>query len=322
MIGSVHIQNFKSIRDLTLEPKRVNVFIGEPNSGKSNLLEALAFFSPGVYDTKVFKEIFRFRKTPDLFYDREISRPVAISIDALTFSLCFAPPKSFEAEISHRKKVVRKIQLTNTSLNPYQEVKEPDFGVAYYRFKTLLRFSEQVLGTFYPPFGSNLVAVVSSNQRLRRGVSDLLRSKGFRLQLDPLESEIAIAKDIDDQLFKYPYESFSETLRRIVFFMAVLETNRNTALLLDEPETNTFPFYTSYLAERIALDESNQFFLTTHNPYILGSIVGKTPMKDLAVFVTTMENFATKLKPVTNEGLSRILDYGPDAFLNLDKLVA
>jgi hypothetical protein len=104
--------------------------------------------------------------------------------------------------------------------------------------------------------------------------------------------------------------------------MAVLETNRDATLLLDEPETNTFPFYTSYLAERIALDESNQFFLTTHNPYILGSIVAKTPMKDLAVFVTTMEDFATKLKPVTNEGLSRILDYGPDAFLNLDKLVA
>ena len=34
-----------------------------------------------------------------------------------------------------------------------------------------------------------------------------------------------------------------------------------------------------------------------------------------------MENFCTKLKPVPVDGLSKILDYGPDAFLNLDKIV-
>lgn len=103
--------------------------------------------------------------------------------------------------------------------------------------------------------------------------------------------------------------------------MAVLETNQNSTILLDEPEANTFPFYTAYLAERIALDESNQFFVTTHNPYILSSIVGKTPVRDLAVFVANMENFCTTVKTASVEGLSRILDYGPDAFLNLDKIV-
>src|SRR6185503_18698496 len=101
---------------------------------------------------------------------------------------------------------------------------------------------------------------------------------------------------VEDQLFKHPYESVSETLRRVVFFMAVLETNHNATLLLDEPEANTFPFYTAYLAERIALDDSNQFFLSTHNPYVLGSIVGKTPVKDLNVFVTVMDGFYTELK--------------------------
>ena len=45
MIGSVRIQNFKSIRDLEFETKRVNLFIGEPNTGKSNVIEALAFLS-------------------------------------------------------------------------------------------------------------------------------------------------------------------------------------------------------------------------------------------------------------------------------------
>lgn len=322
MLGPVHIRNYKSIRELRFEPRRVNVFIGEPNSGKSNLLEALAFFSSGVYDAKIFKDIFRFKKMPDLFFDREIAKHIEIRAGSLSFTLKFSPPKSFEGEISQGRKAARRIVMGSGGISPYDRaIKDPDFGVGYFRFKPLTRFPDQALGTLRPPFGSNLVAVLSTNQKLRRRVSDLFKSKGFRLQLDPLESELAIAKDVEDQLFKHPYESVSETMRRVVYFMAALETCHNTALLLDEPEANTFPFYTAYLAERIALDESNQFFLTTHNPYILSSIVGKTPEKDLAVFVTTMEGFETKVTPVSSNGLERILDYGPDAFLNLDKLV-
>jgi len=42
-IKRVHIKNFKSIVDLSLDLAPINVFIGENGSGKSNILEALAF---------------------------------------------------------------------------------------------------------------------------------------------------------------------------------------------------------------------------------------------------------------------------------------
>lgn len=45
MVQQVTIQNFKSIADLTLELGRINVFIGENGSGKSNILEAIAMGS-------------------------------------------------------------------------------------------------------------------------------------------------------------------------------------------------------------------------------------------------------------------------------------
>ncbi len=47
MISQVHIKNFKSIVDLTIDLGRVNLFIGENGSGKSNILEAVAFASSG-----------------------------------------------------------------------------------------------------------------------------------------------------------------------------------------------------------------------------------------------------------------------------------
>ena len=45
MIERVHIKNFKSIYDLDINVGRINLFIGENGSGKSNLLEALVFVS-------------------------------------------------------------------------------------------------------------------------------------------------------------------------------------------------------------------------------------------------------------------------------------
>ena len=44
MIKKLEIENFKSIKHLSLDCKRVNVFIGEPNAGKSNILEALGCY--------------------------------------------------------------------------------------------------------------------------------------------------------------------------------------------------------------------------------------------------------------------------------------
>lgn len=45
MIERIHIKNFKSIYDLDINVGKINLFIGENGSGKSNLLEALVFVS-------------------------------------------------------------------------------------------------------------------------------------------------------------------------------------------------------------------------------------------------------------------------------------
>jgi AAA15 family ATPase/GTPase len=44
-IKDFQIKNFKSIKDVKLSCKKINLFIGEPYSGKSNLLEVFALLS-------------------------------------------------------------------------------------------------------------------------------------------------------------------------------------------------------------------------------------------------------------------------------------
>jgi len=61
MITKLSIRNFKSIKELDIDCARVNLFIGEPNTGKSNILEALGVLSWCGYRYEHIKEYVRFK---------------------------------------------------------------------------------------------------------------------------------------------------------------------------------------------------------------------------------------------------------------------
>jgi AAA15 family ATPase/GTPase len=323
MLTKINIQNFKSVRSLAFDAKRVNVFIGEPNTGKTNILEALALLSEGVHGPAEFKEVFRFRSVADLFTDQQVASSINVVTPQCQCSLNF---KAHQFEFTTKRPIQGSMQTQNYLLDQTGNTSSwvnLQYGIKFYRYKGRIATRSQGLGALQPPFGVNLTSVLYTDKTFRRHVSDMFRSRNFKLEIRPIEMEQRISKEIEDEIsISLPYESISETWQRMVFLMAVLETNRDCTLLLDEPEAHTFPFYTKYFAERMALDETNQFFITTHNPYLLSSIVEKTLMKDLAVFVARMEHYDTKLDMVPEKRLPDLLELGPDAFFNLEKLVA
>ena len=81
MISHLTIRNFKSIRDLSLQCKKLNILIGEPNSGKSNIIEALALQSQNALRDSLNHEFFRYKNIGDLFYDFNINNPVEVSTE-------------------------------------------------------------------------------------------------------------------------------------------------------------------------------------------------------------------------------------------------
>jgi len=91
MFNILQIQNFKSIKDLKLDCKRVNIFIGKPNTGKTNILEALGLMglnqSPnGLSDLKIFA---RHETINNLFYDENIEQHITIKFGDYLFSLSY-----------------------------------------------------------------------------------------------------------------------------------------------------------------------------------------------------------------------------------------
>lgn len=327
MIKQLAIKNFKSVKDLKLPCKKLNIFIGEPNSGKSNILEAFALKSQNAYGQELNKQIFRYKTMGDLFYDFDINNPIEVITDSkrtvlkygvrnnntpdnqFHFLFDFEKDKNKPVCISHDGKVVLNGNIGTTMVH-------------YYEYKRLDHFQVSFMPHLSVPHGENLPNLLLSDSKLKKWVSELFKTKGLKLTLKPTENDISASKFVDDEIYSYPYFSISETLQRIVFYSIAIKSNQDGILLFDEPESNTFPFYTKYLAERIALDESNQFFITTHNPFLLLALIEKSKETDLNVCIVQMKDFKTKVSVLNKSQTSKVLDFNTDVFFNFDKIIA
>ena len=80
-IDNIEIKNFKSIRHQKIEGcKRINVFVGPPNVGKSNILEALGLFSISD-NTLPFSDFVRMGKPTTLFFNGVIENNIQIILN-------------------------------------------------------------------------------------------------------------------------------------------------------------------------------------------------------------------------------------------------
>ncbi|MEM9830052.1 MAG: AAA family ATPase [Bacteroidota bacterium] len=310
MIQKVSITHFKSIKQLSLEAKRVNIFIGKPNVGKSNLLEALGLFSLSHGNQGQI----RYKDYNNLFYDNDLSQNIVVAAD--DFTCLVSPGNNIPAIHALNEK-----DSTHNLFDYYiqtNDLRVSNHGmIKYYLFRVLEQF-EGYYTFLEPPYGKNLFQVLSSNKKLRSIVSEILVDQGSQLLLRQQDREIEIAKVIDQILYAYPYQTLSDTLQRLVFYLAAIKTNKNSTLLFEEPENNLFPFYSKYLAEEIAEDTDNQYFLVTHNPYFLLSLAEKTNKDDLQIFITYLEDYQTKVKLLNSDEVSELLDLDASIFFNLD----
>ncbi len=321
MIHRLHIQWFKSIRDLELDCRRINVFIGQPNVGKSNILEALGMFSFLYYSRYGYsaREFVRFERTGNLFYDENLDKPIEINCDGTTLSLGFVNGR-FEGMCDRKNDGrIAKISGDHNDFRSDPGTRIEDIAqFKFYRFKSFGVFSRIEPIFLFPPSGENLQALLLSNKDLRTTVSRPFLSVGLRLGIRPQEGRLEVVKEVEDVIVSYPYSLASETLQRLTFYTAAILSNKESVLIFEEPESHSFPFYTKQLAEEIALDDrKNQYFISTHNPYFLLPLLAKASRDDIVVNIIYFEDFETKARALTEEELSELMEI--DVFSNLER---
>jgi AAA15 family ATPase/GTPase len=297
----------------------VNLFIGKPNAGKSNLLEGVGIFSLPFEPMKI-KEFVRLEHMTDLFYDHDLNEAITIRADEFVLKIKFEGGSfkgSLQEGSSERFSFSFGLSLDGTgawkgsSASPFK----------FYRFAMMDRFARPETNFLLPPKGENLSQILLTDKNLRKAVADLFNQFGLKLVLKQLEFKIEVQKEVEGVIISYPYGLVSDTLQRIVFHLAAIQTNKDSVIIFEEPEAHSFPYYTKFLAERIALDHSNQYFISTHNPYFLPSVLEKTPQNDIAVFIAYFEDYQTKLRPIAPGEMPEILDLDASVFFNLERFL-
>ncbi|MHA1269621.1 MAG: AAA family ATPase [Candidatus Helarchaeota archaeon] len=321
MISRIEINNFKSINHLILEPKKVNVFIGEPNTGKSNILEGLGLFSALSYGK--FKDSIRIQNMSNIFYDNDISTPVEIFMDELSLKILYHENIfRFEYHVGNvREFTILYDYFGNSKMRPSRSfISKNQFK--FYKYIPIDHYENEFMDFLLPPNGLNLLNLLLTHEKFKKFANEFFLKNGLRIMFKPQEKKIEIVKYQNDILISYPYSLISDTLRRYIFYFMAILSNKTSVLIFEEPETHSFPQFIKYIAEKVALDNNNnQYFISTHNPYFLLSLIEKTPKKDLRIYLTYYKNFNTKIKVLSQKDIQKIIDFEIDPFFNAHKYI-
>ena len=302
-IKNINIQNFKSIKNLKFDAKRINVFIGKPNTGKSNILEAIGLFSESHANN--ISHFVRMKNFVDIIFNKDNEKNISIKIDDMEF---YYVPRD-EKSAFRRKQ--RELTL-----------------IRYYKFKLHNNYPESKNSKYLlPPYGENLPLILRYFPRIRRIISSIFKPYGIEIVLKQGSEELTFQKRISQEdddfgfVVDFDYSLLSDTLLRMMFYYCAVLSNNDSVIVFEEPATKSFPLYVKLLAENIALDErNNQFFIATHNPYMLLSLIEKTPASELNVIITDMNKSGeTIIHSMTNDEISEILADPCDVFFNLEK---
>ncbi len=322
-IRRVSISCFKSVRDAVLDLNRVNVFIGEPDTGKSNILESLGLLSclkqvvDGYREGSLGKFV-RLSTITDLFFNRDLRCSVRICVDSYCVKL---HGSSYRCDLWYNDDLLGYITRRG-SIRLYKRKGVVLPEVMFYRYRVRDRFESYGLEYPVPPDIPNLLELLQYSSCLREVVGEILSSYGYDVVLKPSDGVIEVQKRIDGNIVvSYPYNLLSDSISRLVFHITPIVLLNGAAIVYEEPETHMFPYYVKYLAEQIALDQKNQYIISTHNPLFLVSILEKTKASDVNIYVVEKIHGETKTWPIDKETYSDILELGEETYFNLDRLV-
>jgi len=321
MTAKIEIKNFKSIKHITLNDcHRINLLIGKPNVGKSNILEALTSFSlpyARYTNSKSLQQFIRCENESELFYNGNMTQDIEVITDSDKF--VFQSNKTSHVSrlngFLNGKSVVEltgmKIKQTSND-----EAIRPNKDIKSYFFPTPFQLENTGVKFLQPTTGCNLFPVLNSLENTQKEISEILSTYGLKLSFDQASQQIKLLKDVsENKIYLVPFNSIADTLQRVIFFKTAIASNENSILTFEEPEAHAYPPYISKITTDIIYSETNQFFITTHSPYVLNEFL-ENKKEDLTIYIVDFKDGETKVKRLSEEELDKVLQYGVDLFFN------
>lgn len=322
-IENITIRNFKSIRNCELKGcSRINLFIGRPNVGKSNILEALSVFSLPFLRENVSKKItnfIRLENETELFYNGNYENPIHIETNNASCKIQYYHNEALTIEL-HTPQGNGEYQI-DSKLNFRFGRNEPFIPfVRKYHFVSHANFKKGHSRYLIPPFGYNLLGVIERNEKLKNEIADMFKEYGLSLVFDKSSQSLKIMQSEKKDIFLIPYNSMADTLQRVIFYKAAIVSNHDAVLLFEEPKAHSFPPYITHVTQEMLYRKDNQYFIATHSPFILNDLL-ENSREEISVFNTNYSRHQTEVRKLTEKELTDIFQNGVDLFTNNESYI-
>lgn len=358
-IRTIEIDNFKSIRHLKMEGcRRINVLIGPPNVGKSNILEALSLFAvanKNFHSNPDATKLIRMAALPHLFYNGVIRKPFQVRLNNYLLTGKYTSRAEYSIGDKHNK---REEGLSIKGLNFHdQDSLANNIPYFFYRIDKNLMLSsvhhnQERLGNtdeIYPsnvikyvfdkglvgrrddayldliaPFGDNLYSFIyySDNNNLKEYIKSLLATIDLNpFSLNTGSQSIEILKLLEEgEHFTIPPNLLSDTIQRLILYKAAIGGNENSLLLFEEPEAHCFESYILDFTNDVKFDTNgNQFLIVTHSLYVLQEFLReKDTRQEVSLFLVNSDKGETVLKKMDDLNVNELYESGIDIFLNYE----
>ncbi|MCT1523671.1 AAA family ATPase [Sphingobacterium hotanense] len=323
-LHDIAISNFKSLKDCKItDCKRINLFIGRPNVGKSNILEALSSFSiPFLREnsSKDLTQLIRLESETELFYNGNYSDPARIETNKGFVQFSYEKENGLQAKIDTGfdlgiytidDKLNVRFKRNDDYVSP---IRKYSFQAHTQQRKTHSRY-------LIPPFGINMFNMIEKDELLKKEISALFAEYRLNLVFDRASQSLKIMQAEDaNEIFLVPYNSIADTLQRIIFFKTAVASSNDCVLLFEEPEAHSFPPYMTHITQEMIHKRDNQYFVATHSPFILNDFL-ENSREELAVYMVHYENHETRLRRLADSELHDIYQFGVDLFTNSESYI-
>jgi len=335
-INYAHIKNFKSIVNLELEDcRRINLFIGYPNVGKSNVLEALSLFSlPFLENGDNLNKLARVENAVELFHSSSERNVCTINTNYKNLELLLKSPYFLIFQEKDNNEMIysfdEELNLLEKAPHSSEESKKLRFydesNIKRYTFNPNHKWRSDNKSQLLPPFGENIIDTLSYNNNMSE-VKTWLKQEfakfGLEYVLDKSSNSLKVQRRLgDNEVMQLPYSSIADTLQRVIFYKTAIASNQNSVLLFEEPEAHAFPPYIANIMQDIIDAKTNQFFIVTHSPFVVNDFLEYEHLRrETSIYLFDFKNDQTIVKRLTDEEMDEVYDYGMDLFFNLESFL-
>ena len=188
-IDHITISNFKSIKNCTINGcKQINLFIGRPNVGKSNILEALSLFTIPYLRFKKSKNLnnlVRVENVTELFYSGNYEQTAYVETNREAANLLLDGNSGLDITFLYKDKATPEHYYFDDNLNLGYNGKRSFLPtIKKYTYNSQHEVNKALDNTLLPPYGHNLYHVLERRPDLKKEIGDLFKEYQLELVFD------------------------------------------------------------------------------------------------------------------------------------------